>query len=651
MHVEFGVLGPVAAWDAGGVPIALRGPRHRAVLARLLIARGRMVPVSTLIDHLWDEPPANAAGVIQTFVSALRRGLEPDRRPRTPALLLVTEGRGYALRADAAAVDARRYEDTLTAARTAAPSDGVRLLEEADRWWRGPAYADFPDEPWARAERTRLTELRHGGSELRLRYLLDLGRTDDALAGLQAHTAGHPWREEGWRLLALALYRAGRQTEALDVLRRARSGLADEFGLDPGPELRRLEDDILRQAAHLELPAGGAGRVWTDAVATYGRTVTGDGRARLRSTVELLRSIAVTGGDGLVASREQRVASIRAAEELGDAALTARVIGAYDVPAVWSRSDDPAQAALVVAAAERTLDGLGTSGRSDDRARLLATIAIESRGVVGPRGRAAAEQAVEIARESGGAALLVFALNGLFLQSFHRAGLAAGRDAIGAELIELSTRHGLETFVVLGHLVRMQARAGLGDVAGADTHADAVDTLAAEYGSPLVGVFTTWYRALRTASTADPSAALAAYAGAGSTLVGAGMPGLTTGLTALAELSVRVRHGLPMGEDIDTGPYRPWTAPLVLLDRGDRDAALDALRSAPDPTPDHLLEVSWCLLARAAVTLDDRPSMERVRVALTPAAGESAGAGSGLISLGTVDDHLRPLHRGLANPD
>ncbi|PWU61714.1 SARP family transcriptional regulator, partial [Micromonospora globispora] len=98
MQVRFGVLGPVVAWDGVGAPIDLKGPKHRAVLARLVVARGRVVPVSRLVDDLWQEPPPGAVGAVRTFVAALRRALEPQRPPREPARLLVTEGPGYALR-------------------------------------------------------------------------------------------------------------------------------------------------------------------------------------------------------------------------------------------------------------------------------------------------------------------------------------------------------------------------------------------------------------------------------------------------------------------------------------------------------------------------------------------------------------------------
>jgi DNA-binding SARP family transcriptional activator len=653
VRVRFGVLGPVTAWDDAGATIPLKGPRHRAVLARLIVARGRIVPLAALIDDLWSDPPADAPGVIQTFVSALRRVLEPDRLPRAPARLLVTEGSGYALRATPNSIDARRFEEAVDAARALPPSRALQVLDEAFTWWRGPAYADFPDDLWARFERSRLAELRLGAVELRARALLDVGNVDAAVPDLDAHTAEHPWREEGWRLLAIALYRAGRQKEALEVVRRARSRLVEDLGLAPGPRLRHLETDILQQAAHLDAPPvvdTAAGQIWSETVAAYGRPVNVDARARLRSTVDLLRSLAVTGGSGLVAARHQRMASILAAEELGDPDLTARVIGAYDVPAIWSRSDDPEQATAVVAAAERALAALPADARGPERTRLLATIALESRGVTGPRGRLAAEQAVTRARRSGDPALLAFALNGMFMQTFRRAGLATHRDAIGAELIEISTMHGLDTYELLGRLIRMQALSGLGDLAGADAHALAADRLAERYGSPLITVFTTWYRALRVAADAgDLTSASATYRSAAHALDGAGMPGLERGLLPLALLAVRIRQRLPApaDDDIEWGPYTPWVRPLTLIAQGRRNHAATALRTLPDPPPDHLLEALWCLIARAAVTLDDRGTMQRALDALAPAAAELAGAGSGVMTLGPVAAFLDELAQAL----
>ncbi|MFF5483116.1 BTAD domain-containing putative transcriptional regulator [Streptomyces sp. NPDC012935] len=646
---SFGVLGPVTAWGADGNAIDLKGPRHRSVLARLLVAKGHVVPVSRLVDDLWrDDPPAQAVGAVRTFVAALRRALEPGRPPRTPARLLVTDGPGYALRAEKDAVDAWRFEDSVTAAGALPAKEAAVRLDEALGSWRGPAYAEFAEQEWARTESRRLTELRLHAVELRAEALLALGLADRAAADLRAHTAEHPWRENAWRLLALALYRTGRQADALDVLRRARALLAEELGIDPGPGLRSLEADILHQADHLgEARDNPAGRVWEQVAAAYDRAVAPDARARLESTTGLLRSLAVTGGSGLPAAREHRVAAIVAAEELGDAELTARVIGAYDVPAIWTRLDDPEQAAHVVAAAERTLIALPAEGHEASKARLLATIALESRGTPHARGAQAARQAEEMARRLDDPALLAFALNAAFMQCFDSSGLAPRRDGIGAELIALATRHGLTTFEILGHLIRLQARSALGDFTAADRHAAAADALAERHEAPLVRVFTGWYAALRLDATgrAPVTRVEAGYREAATLLQGAGMPGLAHGLLPLALLCLRVRHDLPLRFDdhTDWGPYAPWARPLLLLDRGHRSEAAEALHATPEPPRDLLQEALWCLTARAALTLGDRPALARAHAALTPAANELAGAGSGLFTLGPVAAFLQDI--------
>ncbi|TDD73380.1 BTAD domain-containing putative transcriptional regulator, partial [Actinomadura rubrisoli] len=254
MRVVFGVLGPVTAWDAAGGAIDLKGPRHRAVLARLIVARRRVVPVGRLVDDLWDDPPQGAVSAIRTFVGALRRATEPERPPRTPPRLLVTEGPGYALHAEPDSVDAWRFERTVAAAAKSPPEDALAALEEALGWWRGPAYADFADEHWARAERSRLVELRLHATERRAEARLALGQAAEAVPDLDAHASEHPWREAAWRLLALALYRTGRQRDALAVLNRAKAMLVEQLGLDPSPELRRLETNILTQNPTLDAP-------------------------------------------------------------------------------------------------------------------------------------------------------------------------------------------------------------------------------------------------------------------------------------------------------------------------------------------------------------------------------------------------------------
>ncbi len=647
VEVLFGVLGPVTAWDGAGNAIALKGPRHRAVLARLLIARGRVVPVSRIVDDLWIDPPSDAVGAVRTFVAALRRVLEPGRPPRTPPRLLVTEGPGYALRAAPDAVDAWRFERVVASDRP--PAELAEALDEALGWWRGPAYAEFADEPWARAEHSRLAELRLRAIERRAEARLAQGMAAEAVPDLDAHVAEHPWREDAWRLLALALYRTGRQGDALAVLHRARTLLVEQLGLDPSPALRRLEEDILRQADHLQPSRDAASRVWAQAAEAYDRTVASGSRARLESTVGLLRNLAVTGAGGLEAAREQRLAAITAAEELGDAELTARVIGAFDVPAIWTRSDDPRQAAGVVAAAERALAGL-PRGHEAARARLLATIALESRGARGDRGREAAREAERIARDLDDPALLAFALNGAFMQAFDRAGLAPRRDGIGAELVDLAVRGGLSSYEVLGHLVRLQARGALGDFGGADRHAAAADGLAERHERPLVGVFTTWYRALRLAASGEVSFEEVedAYRGAAENMRGCGMPGLEGGLLPLALLCLCVQHRRPARtEPADWGPYLPWARPLVLLARGRPGEAAAALRDVPDPPRDLMFEALWCLTAQAAIAVGDHAAMRRAHGELAPAAGELAGAQSGLLTLGPVSRHLDDLAAAL----
>ncbi|WBQ04799.1 AfsR/SARP family transcriptional regulator [Kribbella sp. CA-293567] len=597
MQVAFGVLGPVTAWR-DGAELALRGPRHRAVLARLIIARGRIVPVNSLVDDLWTVPPDGATSSVRTFVAALRRALEPDRPPRTPPALLITEGPGYALKATD--VDAWRFEQSLEESATRPPQDALAMLEAAVAQWRGPAYAEFADAVWAHAERSRLAELRLTAIERQAEARLALGLAADAVPALDAHVAEHPWREDAWRLLALALYRSGRQGDALAVLRKARTLLVEQLGVDPGPALQRLETDILNQADHLDPHA--AGQVWAQATAAYDRAVSSTARARLESTVGLLRNLAVTGGSGLEAAREHRLAAITAAEELGDPNLTARVIGLYDVPAIWTRSDDQRQADEIVAAAERALSA---TTQEAARARLLATVAVESRGRNSTRGLAAAREAVEISRRLEDPALLAFALNGLFMQTFYRAGLAPERDQIGSELITLAGRHDLTTYEVLGHLIRLQALSALGDFAAADAQAQAADELAERFELPLVAVFTTWYLAMRAADET-------AYRRAATLLDTAGMPGLADGLLPLA---------------------------LQSLGSGG---------SAATPRPGLLLEAQWCLVARQAIEQDDLPTMRDALAALTPAAGQLA-AGSGLVNFGPIDGYLAELSRRLSN--
>jgi DNA-binding SARP family transcriptional activator len=251
----FQVLGPMSV-RLGESPVRLRGARHREVLARLLVARGRVVPVDRLIDDLWpQQPPQQALAAVQTFVSQLRRALEPDRAPRAPGRVLVTEPPGYALRLDADAVDAWRLERLVREAGTlldaGQPAAARDRADAGLALYQGPAFAEFTHAPWARAEADRAEEFRLLAVERRAQAELALGRAPDVTTDLEAHAAEYPLREESWRLLAMAHYASGRQGDALGVLRRARRILREELGVDPGPVLRRLERDVLAQADDL----------------------------------------------------------------------------------------------------------------------------------------------------------------------------------------------------------------------------------------------------------------------------------------------------------------------------------------------------------------------------------------------------------------
>ncbi|GAA4974253.1 AfsR/SARP family transcriptional regulator [Yinghuangia aomiensis] len=631
------VLGVVRALRDDGSTVDLGGPRHREVLARLVAADGRTVTTDTLVDDLWADPPARAVGALRTFVAALRRALEPDRPPRTPPRLIVTDGPGYALRLPREDVDVHRFEDALARARRS--PDAVAGLAAALAAWRGPAYADVTGSVWAQRERTRLEELRLEAVELRARILLDAGEGADLVAELGAHVAEHPWREPAWELLARALYRAGRRADALAALRRARTMLVDQLGLDPGAGLRRLETDILNGS----VPSEGTEAGWGGPGVRLGP----------RTTVDLARTLAPAGGDALVRSRRDRLAAIRAAQRTGDLFLTARIIGAYDVPALWSRADDPEQSRAVVAAAERTLAGLGPDGPADLRARLLATVAVESRTAdlaesELARAQQAARQAEELAREVADPALLAFALNGVFLQSFTRPGLAAVRDRTGVEILDLAGRHELPTFAVLGRLIRLQSASAMGDLDAAAVHADAVDRLAAAAEAPLVPVLTGWFRAraaaARSTEPGGPTAAIAAarYRAAEEALQAAGMPGLHRGLFPLALLGLRLLHDRPAPTDpyLDWGPYRPWATPLLLLAQDRGEEARAALAAVPAPPRDHMQDALWCLTARAAVRLGEPGIAAGAVAALRDARAEHAGAGSGMLTLGPVARYL-----------
>ena len=243
---EFRILGPLEVDSAGG-PIALGGKRQRALLAALLLEAGRVVPTDRLIHDLWGErPPRTAATSLHNLLSQLRKLLGSET--------LVTQAPGYVLRVNADQVDARRFETQLRDARGAGAEERRDQLQRALLLWRGPALAEFTFEQFAQPEIRRLEELRLVALEERIAVDLELGRQSDVIGELESLVGDHPLRETLRRLLMLSLYRAGRQAEALDVYQDARARFVEELGIEPGPALRQLQSEILRQEAGLAAP-------------------------------------------------------------------------------------------------------------------------------------------------------------------------------------------------------------------------------------------------------------------------------------------------------------------------------------------------------------------------------------------------------------
>jgi len=242
--MDIRVLGPVEA-SAGGKPVFVGAGKPRALLALLALNAGSTISTDRLVEGLWgEEPPATAAKMVQLYVSQLRKALADGG----DGAEIVTRGRGYELRLGDGELDARRFEQLVAAG---AARDALGL-------WRGAPLADVADEPFAAAEIRRLDELRVAALELAIDGDLAAGRQREVAGELDALVAEHPLRERLHAQRMLALYRCGRQAEALDAYRLARSVLVEEIGVEPGPELRRLHEAILRQDPELDPPAADA---------------------------------------------------------------------------------------------------------------------------------------------------------------------------------------------------------------------------------------------------------------------------------------------------------------------------------------------------------------------------------------------------------
>ena len=247
----FGILGPFEA-IAGGRPLPLGGRQQRAVLAMLACEVGHPVSVDRLVDGLWgDAPPAGAVTTVKTYVFHLREVLEPRRARGAPATVLETVPGGYRLAVDPPRVDVTRFEEQLGNGDAAlARGETGRALEAYDEGlvlWRGEVLTDLSDCAFVAPVRARLDELRLSALQSRIQAELDLGRHLAVVPELGALIADHPLREGFRAQLILALYRSGRQSDALAAYRELRAVLDEELGIEPSPPLRELHNRVLAQ--------------------------------------------------------------------------------------------------------------------------------------------------------------------------------------------------------------------------------------------------------------------------------------------------------------------------------------------------------------------------------------------------------------------
>ena len=332
--MDFRILGPLEVHAEGG-SIPLGGAKQRALLAILLLNANEVVSSDRLIDELWgDQPPDTAVKALQGYVSALRKTLGPD--------LIVTRPPGYAIRLDPEQLDLTRFEQLHTTGREAVttgdPKRASESLRKALALWRGQPLADLAYESFAQAEIGRLEELRLAALEEQIEADLALGRHADVIAELEGLIAQSPLRERLRAQLMLALYRSGRQAEALEVYRKARQVLVDQLGIEPGRELRELHDSILQQDPELEAAADPEAEL----TSPPGRGVFVGREAEM---TELLSALAdALGGQGRVAlvAGEPGIGKSRLTEELvarararGARILVGRCWEAGGAPAFW----------------------------------------------------------------------------------------------------------------------------------------------------------------------------------------------------------------------------------------------------------------------------------------------------------------------------
>jgi DNA-binding SARP family transcriptional activator len=300
--VDFRLLGPLEVFD-GARAVVIGGGKRRSLLALLLLHANEVVSADRLIDELWGEsPPPTAAKGLQVYVSQLRKELQngADR----DGDVLVTRAHGYLLQLGPDDVDVQRFERSVDAGERALaagdPERAAQRLRQGLAMWRGPPLADFTYERFAQQEIARLDELRLVAIEQGVDADLALGRHAQVVGELEALVRDHPLRERIRGQLMVALYRCGRQAEALETYRDGRREMSDELGLEPGPELRELEAKILAHSPELAAPASRHRRRPRES--DERREESTPRRRRLHPAVTIIAAAVLLGGAALAAA-------------------------------------------------------------------------------------------------------------------------------------------------------------------------------------------------------------------------------------------------------------------------------------------------------------------------------------------------------------
>ena len=655
--LTFGILGSLSI-HRGTQEVSLGSPHQRRVLAALLVAR-RAVPPDELIDILWGErPPASAQGTLHTHISRLRTALGAGSD------LVTRDASGYRLGVDPAAVDAVRFERLLTegadAARAGRAEEAAGLLSEARGQWRGPALLDFRYEPFAQTEIARLEALRLTALEQHITVELACGRPEVACRELEAVVADHPLHEDLHALLMVALYRSGRQADALAVYADLRRTLRDELGLEPTPKLRALEHDILDHAASLtvgEPPSEIASAAPTRSAHAeeLHRRIEAIGVPALddKMTCELL----LARGDGQRRSgkvpdaRRSFAAAVRLATSTGSPdQLAAGALGLAGPPED-TMLGEPLDESLL----QQAIRALPHNRPAVTMLRARLAIALIDRGDTA-RGQAMAEAAVTFARSAGEPQPLAYALRARH-RTWFDPGALTERLALDTELIDLGRRLDDPDVLAWGHRWRCIDLLETGEL---DAYAHELDVLEG-LATQLHDAFHWWGVIIRRAGlallTGPPDKAeplvleglgLADQIGSPYTMA-ASLNALWALRWHQGRLDEIAGPVLTIG---DLSPVHKFLLPYLHRELGRREqaalayAALDpddfaALLTGGSTGVTHLFGL--CLISDVACYLGDTERAPALYAALEPFSGRLAVIHPGLTAVAAVDQPLGQL--------